>query len=493
MLQKKSISSLLILLIGILIISYISTKATISSFTHDESYSYTRYVHTSFMDILTYKIPFTNNHILNTLLMKFFESVFGSSELALRIPNIILLFVFLFYIFLFFKKDNEIIGLCMFVFMCSNFYLMDFFGLARGYGLSIGFMSMSLYHLLQSFQANKNRNLLLFNIGAFLSVLSNFVLLYFYLAALVVYNIYVLIIHFRFLENQNKKYNFLKINWINFISFVYTAIVIYEPLRKIHKYKIIDFGGTDGFMKDTVTSLIYKYFNNYIITPSEILYIKIVILIPVILSFFLIVKNLYQAKKEFFENAKELIIVNLILLIIPLETIVQHYLLNSNYLVERFALFLFPLFVLNIAFLIDYWLKIKNRYRIFIFSVAIILALLSVTNFYKGMNLNYCADWGYDAETKNAVKELIADHNKVNSFNLKTKIGINWLFEPAINFYRQTWDIDWLQVADRNGLTANDDYCYIFKTELDTLKHKNYTIIFSSDKTKTALIRIAGN
>jgi len=493
MLQKKSIRSLLILLISVFIISYIITKATISSFTHDESYSYTRYVHTSFMDIVTYKIPFTNNHILNTLLMKFSESIFGSSELALRLPNIILLLVYLLYAFLFFQKSHKIISLCLFMFMCSNFYMMDFFGMARGYGLSIGFMTMSLYHLLQSLQANRNKNLLLFNIGAFLSVLSNFVLIYFYLAALVVYNIYIFITHFRFSDNQNKKYNFLKINWINFISFVFTAIIIYEPLRKIYKYKIIDFGGNDGFMKDTLTSLIYKYFHNYVITPSDTLYIKIIILIPVIISLFLIIKNFYQAKKEFFDNAKALIIVNLILLIIPLETIIQHYLFNSNYLVERFALFLFPLFALNIAFLIDYWLKIKNRYRIFIFSVAILLALLSANNCYKGINLYCCADWGYDAETKNAVKELIAYHDKVDPIKHPAKIGINWLFEPTINFYRQTWNIDWLLPADRNGLTANDNYCYIFKTELDTLKHKNYNVIFFSDKTETALISIVEN
>lgn len=490
MFRKKSISFLIILFLGALIISYIATKATITSFTHDESITYTHYVHTSFMDIISYKDPFTNNHILNTLLMKCSEFLFGNSELALRLPNLILLLVYLIYTFFLFQKTNKILSVCMFLFMCSSLYMMDFFGLARGYGLSYGFMIMSLYHLIKSLEINRNKNLILFNVAALLATLSNFTLLYFYIAALVAYNIFFFINKLRFDNNTDKKENFFRINLVSFILFAFAAIVLYEPLRKILKFKVIDFGGKEGFMENTVTSLIYKYFYTSLITPLGNIFLKIIILIPIIISLFLIIKNIYHAKKEFFDNAKALIIVNLILLIIPVESIIQHYLLGSDYFFGRFALFLIPLFVLNIAFLLDYWFKIKNRFRIIIISVAILLALLSVNNFCKGIDFYSSADWSYDAETKNAIKELIAYHNKVKPETDSVKIGINWVFEPTINYYRQTFKINWLLLADRNGLTADDNYCYIFQEDMDTLKHKNYKVIFSSDKTETVLIKI---
>ena len=53
MLQKRYISSFILLLISICIITFVIYKAANSSFTHDESYSYTRYVHKNFMDIFT--------------------------------------------------------------------------------------------------------------------------------------------------------------------------------------------------------------------------------------------------------------------------------------------------------------------------------------------------------------------------------------------------------------------------------------------------------
>ena len=189
MLQKRYISSFIILLISICVFLFVAYKSAITSFTYDESYSYTRFVHTSFIDILTYKIPHTNNHVLNTLMMKYSEMIFGCSELALRIPNILSFAVYLIFTFLFLRKCNQIIGISFFILMIANPYLIDIFGLARGYGLSLGFMIMSLYFFILYFQTKINRHLILFNICALLATLSNFTLLYFYVGAIVVFNI----------------------------------------------------------------------------------------------------------------------------------------------------------------------------------------------------------------------------------------------------------------------------------------------------------------
>jgi len=487
---KRSISSYIILLLSICIIYFVTYKAANSSFTHDESFSYTRYVHTGFMDIISYKNPYPNNHILNTLLMKYSEMIFGSSELALRIPNILLFIVYLFFTFLFFKKNDPFISISIFILMIANPYLIDFFCLARGYGLSIGFMIMSLYFLIKSVHTEKSKHLILFNTSALFAILSNFTLLYFYIGSLIIYNLIKLLDHFVFKTEANKKYNFIKLNKINLIQFAIAVVILYEPIRRVIKFKLIDFGGKSGFMHDTVASLINEYFYDvfnlrHLTFENNVL--KIIVLLIVFGSLFIILKKIYQKNKDFFITQKSLIIVNLILLFITLETIIAHYFFKTDYIIIRFALFLFPLFILNLGFLLEYLLRLK--YRKIILFITIILALSSAGNMLYNLNSYSYNEWTFDMETKNAMKELIAYHKKNEPEKSNIKVGITWIFEPTMNYYKSTWKLDWLQPLDREGLHETDNYIYILPEDSAKIVHKNYKVIFSSKRINSVLLK----
>src|SRR6186997_3048739 len=102
-------ATLLAWIFGALTLSFVIYKAASVSFTHDESYTYTRYVNNPFLDIINYNssdvIP--NNHILNTLMMKTFQYVLGSSELALRLPNVLAYAAFLFFSIRWLRRFNK--------------------------------------------------------------------------------------------------------------------------------------------------------------------------------------------------------------------------------------------------------------------------------------------------------------------------------------------------------------------------------------------------
>ena len=55
--KKNPLQLSLVLLSGLGIVWYIIYKASTTSYTHDESYTYTHYVHQGFMDIVSYKTP----------------------------------------------------------------------------------------------------------------------------------------------------------------------------------------------------------------------------------------------------------------------------------------------------------------------------------------------------------------------------------------------------------------------------------------------------
>ena len=263
--KKIPLQLSLVLLSGLGIVWYIIYKASHTSFTHDESYTYTHYVHQGFMDIVSYKTPYTNNHILNTVLMKYCELLFGSSELSLRLPNILAFILYSIFIILLLYKYIPKLMFPFYLLMVLNPHLLDFFALARGYGLSFAFLLMSLYYLSLYFTSKQNKHLILFNVGAFLAVMSNFSLLNYYVAALIVYNIvsYVVLK----IDSTSNNYHFYKQNKINIVSVILSGMVLYEPLRRISKMSLLDFGGKNGFLEDTVGTAIYSFFYEMYVTP----------------------------------------------------------------------------------------------------------------------------------------------------------------------------------------------------------------------------------
>ena len=123
--------------------SYVLIRGFTVGMTHDEA--------------LTYKIiqgdeilkGTANHHWLNTQLSSLSAAVFGAKEFALRLPNILSFAVFWFFLFRisrnFLTSSSSQIALLLL--LCGNPFMLDFFSLCRGYGLSIAFVTASLFYL----------------------------------------------------------------------------------------------------------------------------------------------------------------------------------------------------------------------------------------------------------------------------------------------------------------------------------------------------------
>lgn len=481
--KKISLQLCLVVVFGLGLLWYISYKAFHLSFTHDEAYTYTHYVHQAFMDIISYKTPYTNNHILNTVLMKYSEVFFGSSELALRLPNILAFVIYsVFSVLLFYKYCPKLI-LPFYLLMVLNPYLLDFFALARGYGLSIGFLVMSLYYLCLYFTSKHNKHLILFNAGAFLAVLSNFSLLNYYVAALITYNVVLYAVSK--IDSSNSSYHFFKQNKINIASVILTGAVLYEPLRRISKMSLLDFGGKNGFMEDTVSTAVYSFFYEMHVPDFYMLLLKTAFTITVVLSLGLIVLKFIKKKSLFFVRKSPNILVNVILPSIILMTILQHLLLGNDFYIQRFALFFYPLYILNFVFLLSHFYDSGFKKTIAISSV--IVACLFIYNLKLNYNLIYYKDWKWDRDIKCMIQKLVIEHQK--NPDKQIRLGINWLFEPDVNFYRYTWNLSWLNPAHRRGISQYDDYFYILDIDKEFESLSNKPVIYKDDVSGAVLIK----
>jgi len=93
--------------------------------------------------------PHSNNHVLNSALMRLSVWLFGLSPLTLRVPALLGGLIFIVASFLLCQLLSDSLPLRAALFMCLvyNPFIMDYLVAARGYGLALGFLNLAIYLL----------------------------------------------------------------------------------------------------------------------------------------------------------------------------------------------------------------------------------------------------------------------------------------------------------------------------------------------------------
>lgn len=459
------------LLIGILaasLVAFTIYKTAVTSFTHDESLTTLLFFPQGEGDIIRYEHPWvpksiiTNNHIFNTLMMKLSESVFGLSEWSLRLPNALSLVAYLWFGYLMIHRLRPAWVLApAFILLIANPYLLDFFGLARGYGLSVGMMMISLYYLLRYLRGHSPRALLGFHLGGILAVMSNFSLLNYYVAALTCLYLFVLLPtseHFRQLRRR------WSLHITNTGGILILASLLYAPFRVIIENKTVNFGGKQGLLADTGVSLVQRFFYELPVDGDIVRALVYLSLIPIIFISTLTLSRLIQGRSDYFVRHTTLIMTNALLVSIAVMTWIQHIWLEQDYLIERFGLFLYPLFSLQLIFL----LAPTGRRRMLRNGLLILLAVFSAFVTLYNLNTNYYLNWKYDKDTKRAM-EILRELHLPDTAPQSVHIGIMDKLEPTMNLYRQWWHLEWMAPLTREPAAAADDFLYIREEIVPTL------------------------
>ncbi|MGB0176947.1 MAG: ArnT family glycosyltransferase, partial [Owenweeksia sp.] len=233
------------------LIRYTITRALRIGITHDEAYTFIHYVPKSFHGIVYYDPPLIpNNHILNTLLIKLSTFLFGVSEFTLRLPNLLFHLLYLIFSMWWLKgfKDKWVL-IIGFILLNVNVYLLDFFSLARGYGMGAALCFISIYHTFKHKDTQRVKYIYFAFLTAALSVYANFTFLYFYLALAGLFNLIFLL--------QRKGFTrLLRLNIPILLVSAVLAFIIFVPLTHIQSDL---FGGSSNFWDDTVYTWTYSY------------------------------------------------------------------------------------------------------------------------------------------------------------------------------------------------------------------------------------------
>ena len=115
---------LLLFMAGVLF-CYTVARAYLIPFVHDESYSFLNAVNSPLSDVLSLRFKDANNHPLNSWGMFVFSKLLGSSELSLRLPNLLAHLIYLFASLMIVRRfPSTIVAISSFL-VISAFVILD--------------------------------------------------------------------------------------------------------------------------------------------------------------------------------------------------------------------------------------------------------------------------------------------------------------------------------------------------------------------------------
>ena len=238
-----------------LLLGYSVFRAVHLSFVHDEALSYTIAAQDA-----DWKYS-ANNHPLNTAAMKWAHRTLGDREWSMRLANVLAHVVYLIAGLLILRKWSAWAAILLgFGLMNLNPFLLDFFSLARGYGIASALSLLSLYLLQQAwddFGTTRGRALLFFSSMAMaLAVWGNFAWLNLQLAFLAV-ALALIIADYRTAKVRSWRYIAFAVSFIvvNIVSVHYVSGRLFDLQRQGG----LDAGSDRGFIQGTLGSLAQYY------------------------------------------------------------------------------------------------------------------------------------------------------------------------------------------------------------------------------------------
>jgi hypothetical protein len=427
--------------------------------THDEAGTYMFFHDVNFKDFFTEKSSWSsaNNHLLNTLSYKIVVSIAGHSDLNIRLGNVLSFLIYLMSIFYigkgYFKNYSS--RILLFTLLVINPYLLDFFSLSRGYGMSIAFLMLAYWMFWEFFyKERKSYYILAFFALAMstFSIMSNLI----FIPSIALSIWIVFIANYRKYKLSIPLYLFL----VPVIAFILLVGILYVPLTALAGLDEFRFGTRS--ITRPFTSLVANSVSSFYFSKITDILICGLFFSGLLLSIYSSLKRYFLTENKY-NNFYAFLGISFIVLMLGL--LAAYLFMGSRFPVDRKSLMFVPLLGLLFTSLIDRYNKINN-----IKPIVSLLILLFVAHFIYAFVMNETIEWRYDAYTEEVIDFIVADANEEN-----VVIGSHWFHNPSLNYYKETKLLSNIKVSKYNKEVEADkiyDYFVVLEGE-DYKKIKN--------------------
>jgi len=467
----KKFNYLTFIVIFLAAFAFILYKALHIPMTHDEYPTTCIYYNFNVWQIMMYPDDSPNNHLLNTIITKGFILLFGKEQCVVRMPNVLSFLVYAFAIFRINKtvlKKDSIYFIPAALLFIANPYLIDFFSLCRGYGMSCAICTLSASYLISGYTEFKNKHIWLAFVFSILASYANFTLLVFWGATTMLAWFYFFVLY------RSKQGNLLQPTLIIFISCIIYVALIAHPIFKMQSTNQFQFWNSAGFIKETLIPLIIHTFygSKYKLFQMINTTTYLVIGVLIVNTIYILIK--YKASHFQLKSLTRPVFVStMIILLTAGINILQCIFMHTPNLTGRTALFFYPLFIIVLVTSIGVFSKLKGRIHKFVLASCI--SFICIFHLSTTLRRNNVWEWWFDENNLNVIAYL-----KTQSKGQQVSLKTNWLFHPSFSFYKCTDKTPWLDLKEYDksmSIETDAEYYYILAEDYDMLGSKFEPII----------------
>ncbi|MFI5119960.1 MAG: hypothetical protein ACHQM4_06075 [Thermoanaerobaculia bacterium] len=457
--------------LGVLFLSYTVIRAVRVPLTCDEAFTGNHWVDRGPLAALTFDGPErANNHLLNSLLAGTSQAVFGRTPFALRLPNLIAHAVFLIASWrLLSGVAGAGVSLAGFALLNGNPLLLELFGLARGYGLALGFVAPALLYAVRAFEVEEiplreeaaSYALLVCGVLAQLIVLDVFAAV----AATFAVLRFVRLTRSR-AEGRLRRAARESIPVVAASLFLLaTALPIIVCLRRSGA---LYSGGTAGLWYDTVSSVVRISMLN--LSP---MFVRATL---AVLGTALAAVAALATYRLFRPGAGGRVFLALVSILFSVCAAVQaqHVVFDAKFPENRIAIVFLPLLVFALAAACGTVPSPFDRVAGSAFGAA---GLLALALFARRANLSHSDLWWFDADNVRMLEDL--DRLRVSrpgAFH-SVRLSVTDSMEPSLNWYRKTDEFGFLAPVSHDGPFRASDYTFVFGQEEAEAVRRGYRVL----------------
>ncbi len=427
----------------------IAYRAYVIPFSHDEASTWLNYRHLNVWSCLSNYFCWAsaNNHWLNTLLLQWSASIFGEQPWALRLPNILAGVAYLLCAALIVGKYVQNYGLQLagFLFLSAHVYLLDFFSLARGYGLMAAGVIWGVYGMLRYIEKSETKWLVTSIVMLMLAVLSNFTALIPFAGIGIAWLVWILL---------SGKFNLILrhgVYWVGSVLVLY--FLLRYPVKTVSGSGALEWGasGISEMGADLMRSLLYgvRYFGDA--TYLYALYALIALLGLIVLT------SLFHSRKE---TKHPIWLMTLILVLNIIVIVLQMKLTGSQAPEGRKTIFLIPIIFAIVACGLG---LIRNTGTASLIGIIISLALIG--HLIRTLPMKSTREWYYDAYYPQMLSSVLPEGEKSDSIRL----GSSWIFNPSLVYYQKTQALPISGLDYQKPLIIDSTMHYYFVEPVDTV------------------------